>query len=319
MSPATRTVSEIVRIRGTPVTLTNPQKVLFPADGITKGDLVAYYRELAPLILPHVRGRPLTVQRYVNGIDGESFFEKDAPRGLPDWVRTVTLPSHGRHDEIRFVICESEATLAYLANLAAIVLHVWTSRAESLDRPDFVFFDLDPDETCTLETLVRTALALRDELAEIGLRSLVKTSGGSGLHVLVPLAPHYDYEIVKTFAELAARTLHDRLPDVTTLERSIAKRPKGGVYLDYVQVGRGKTLVAPFSVRARAGAPISWPLRWDEVEALRDDAETNPERAFARYGLRNARTLLVDRVDPWRGVRGARLEKPLNRAGAAWA
>ncbi len=313
--------TESLELGGHTLALSNRDKVLWPQDGYTKGDLVAYYRSVAPYVLAHLADRPLTLQRYPDGIDGPSFFEKNASRFLPSWVPTVEVKSEfGRQDTLRFILCNDEATLVYVANLAAIVLHVWTSRAGSLDVPEFLFFDLDPHDGCTLGTLAKTALALRATLAEIGLEALVKTSGGSGLHVVIPLVPEYSYEICKGFAELAARRLNAGLPKTTTLERSPAKRPLGTVYLDYVQVGRGKTLVAPYSVRARAGAPVSMPLAWDEVEAMSRKRAKETEGEFARFTLKNAAARLAERGDLWSGPHwsGQRLEPALERARAVW-
>jgi len=318
---------ERVEIDGRELALSNRAKVLWPDDGYTKGDLVAYYRAIAPYILPHLSDRPLTLQRYPDGIDGESFFEKNASKYVPDWIATATVPSEsGKRDRVRFILCNDEATLVYVANLAAIVLHVWTSREPTLDVPEFLFFDLDPFDGCTVPTLAKVALTLRETLAEIGLDAVIKTSGGSGLHVAIPLLPQYSYEVCKGYAELIARTVHARIPALTTLERMPAKRQPGTVYLDYVQVGRGKTLVAPFSVRARAGAPVSMPLDWSEIGSL---ARKRPRGAalaagtegeFARWSMKNALATVKERGDLWSGAhwRPQRLEPALARAQQAW-
>jgi bifunctional non-homologous end joining protein LigD len=317
-----RGVRETVEIGGRTLSLSNRDKVLWPDDGLTKGDLIAYYRAVAPFVLDHVARRPLTLQRYPDGIGGPSFFEKNAGASLPPWVDTVTVPSEfGRRDTIRFILCNDEATLVYVANLAAIVLHVWTSKEGALDVPEFVFFDLDPHDGCTLATLAKTALALRETLTSVGLDPLVKSSGGSGLHVVVPLAPRYGYDECKQFAEIAARTLHGRLPETTTLERMPAKRPLGSVYLDYVQVGKGKTLVAPYSVRARAGAPVSMPLAWDDIETMARKRSKDTEGEFARFSMKNAPGLLEKRGDLWGAARWKeqRLEPALKKARDVWA
>jgi bifunctional non-homologous end joining protein LigD len=319
-APARRT-TETLAVGGRTLVLSNRDKVLWPQDGYTKGDLIAYYRSVAAWIVPHLQGRPLTLQRYPNGIDGMSFFEKNAPRGLPEWIPTVAVPTgSGRRAQVDFVVCNDEPALVYLANLATIVLHVWTSRVESLDVPDFLFFDLDPFDGCTLATLAKVALGLREALGEIGLAALIKSSGGSGLHVAVPLAPHYSYEVARQFAELVARTLHGRLPVLTTLERTPAKRPAGTVYLDYVQVGRGKTLVAPYSVRARAKAPVSLPLDWSEIEAMGRKRAKETEAEFARFTLKNVPAILGERGDLWgaESWREQRLEIALESARSKW-
>jgi bifunctional non-homologous end joining protein LigD len=320
MSEVKRTTETIV-VGSRSLVISNDKKVLWPDDGYTKGDMIRYYRSVAEYILPHLRGRPLTLERFPNGIGGESFFEKHAPRGLPDWIPTVEIPhGSGRDGGTKFIVCNDEATLVYVANLASIHLHVWTSREDSLDIPDFLFFDLDPFDGCTLATLAKVAVGLRATLAEIGLVPLVKSSGGSGLHIAIPLVPEYSYEIAKGFAELVARTLHDRLPELTTLQRVPAKRTFGTVYLDYVQVGRGKTLVAPFSLRARARAPVSMPLEWAEVEAMTRKRTKETEAEFERFTMKNAPRLIAERGDLWAGKRWKeqRLEPALAKAQKLW-
>ncbi len=316
MSAAKRTQLEI---GGRSLAVTNLDKVLWPNDGITKGDLIAYYRAVAPWLLPHVQQRPLTLERYPDGIAEPGFWEKHIPRGLPPWVPTVTTASSERHGQIEFIVCNEEATLAYVANLAAVVLHVWYARTPTLDVPDFILIDLDPVDGCTLATLARVALAARDELVPVGVEPLVKTTGGSGLHVVVPLAPHYDWEHAKGFAELIARRIHDVVPEHTTLERVIARRPPGSVYLDYVQVGKGKTYVAPFSVRARAGAPVSMPIDWSEVEAMRRKRAKTTSPEMTRWNVRNVPHLLAEHGDVWSGRwTPNRLEPVLAAARERW-
>ncbi|MDQ2679536.1 MAG: non-homologous end-joining DNA ligase [Candidatus Eremiobacteraeota bacterium] len=300
---------------------TNLDKVLWPDDGFTKGDLIEYYRSVAKWLVPHLFDRPLTLQRYPDGIDGKSFFEKSKPRFAPEWVQTTTVSAYQNTGTIEYIVCNDEATLLWCANLAAIVLHIWTSRVNSLDSPDFVFFDLDPWEGCTLKTLAQVALAFRDGLEPIGLYPLVKTSGGSGLHVVVPLKAGYDYDTIKQFAEISARHVATVLPKATTLERSIARRPKDTVYLDYVQVGRGKTLVPPYGVRARAKAPVSMPLSWTEIELLARSRTKDPADALSRWNIKNAHARLMLEGDLWAGKhwREAKIEPALKKARSLWA
>lgn len=311
-----------VRIGGRDVTLSNQDKVLWPAEGYTKGDLVKYYRSVAEWLLPHLRDRPLTLQRYPDGIDGPSFFEKQKPCFTPEWIATVKADasySNGASKKIEYLLCNDEATLVWCANLASIVLHIWYSRAQSLDSPDFAFFDLDPFD-CTVKTLATVALELRDTLEELGLHPLIKTSGGSGLHVVVPLRPLYDYDTVKAFGEIIARQIAHVRPKETTLERSIARRNKGTVYLDYVQVGRGKTMVPTFGVRARAGAPVSTPLDWSDVQALARKRASDPEVEFARFTMKNTPARLKREGDLWAGKhwREAKLEPAIKKAKRLW-
>lgn len=314
-----KSVKTAIAVDGRSLQVSNLDKVLWPRDGFTKGDLITYYRAVARWLLPYVEGRPLTLERYPNGIDADGWWEKQIPRGLPDWVSTVVTDASTRREKLEFIVCNNEPTLAYVANLAAIVLHVWYSHAPTLDVPDFILIDLDPWNGCTLATLAQVALAVRDELGAVGVKPLVKTTGGSGLHVVIPLAPRYDWEVAKAFAELIARRIHSVLPDQTTLERTTSRRPRGTVYLDYVQVGKGKTYVAPFSVRARDGAPVSMPIAWTEVEAMRRkrSKETAPE--MLRWTIANVPALLKRHGDPWsEGRTPHRLEKPLSHARKLW-
>jgi len=304
------------------LTVTNLDKVLFPRDEITKGDLITYYRTVAPYILPYVSGRPLTLERFPDGIGKAGWWEKQVPKGLPEWVPTVKVSTeYGRHagGKVEFMLCEDEATLAYVANLAAITLHVWTSREPKLDTPDFLLIDLDRGEGCTLATLCSVALLFRDTAREIGLEALVKTTGGSGLHVILPLEPRYDYDVIKGFSELLGHRIHEQAPETTTLERMVRKRPSGTVYLDYVQVGRGKTLVPPFAVRARDGAPVSFPLTWPQIETLRKKRVADPAREWERWSLETVPAMLRKNGDPWKGRwRGQRLERALQKARKLW-
>ncbi|MGR4065710.1 MAG: DNA ligase D [Vulcanimicrobiaceae bacterium] len=311
-----------VEVGGRKLSFSNLDKVLWPRDGYTKGDLIAYYRAVAKWAVPHLSGRPLTLERYPNGIDGGSFFEKQIPKGTPDWVHRVTISKpEGRRAQVTYVVCDDEPTLAYLGNLASIILHAWTSRVGSLDEPDFVIFDLDPGEACTLKTLAKVALELRDLLESLGLAPLVKTSGGMGLHVVVPLARGHAYEAAKVFAELVAHRLSDTLGrDYISLERSVAKRNDAAVYFDYVQVGRGKTIVSAYSARARDGAPVSMPLRWAEVEAYARRRTAVPADAFAEHNIGNAVARLEETGDLWSGKawKPAQLDRALARARKAW-
>ena len=325
MSPAARRAAagSAVVVDGRSVNLTNQDKVLFPGDGYTKGDLVAYYRAVAPWILPHLRGSPLTMERFPDGIDvARGIWEKQMPRYTPDWVsRVTTKPSTGEPRDVTFVVCDDEPTLVWVANLAAITLHIWYSRVPTLDVPDLVLFDLDPGERCPLARLARVALAFREELQNIGLRALVKTTGGMGLHVVVPLAPIYDYDLAKGVAEVVARRVHAVLPKDTTLERTIARRPEDLDYLEWVQVGKGKTYVAPFTVRARAGAPVSMPLEWPAVEAMRRKRAPETTAEMLRWTIAGVPALLAKHGDPWAadaGGQGQTLDEALARARTLW-
>jgi bifunctional non-homologous end joining protein LigD len=312
-----------VRVGSRTLSLSNLDKVLWPRDGSTKGDLIEYYENVAPFAVPHLKGRPLTLQRFPNGIDGETFFEKQMPRGMPDWIDRVTVPTPGgSRSHVTFAVCNDAPSLVYLANLAAIVLHVWTSRVDALDEPDFVIFDLDPGEKCTLKTLTAVTLGVRKLLESIGLRPLVKTTGGYGLHVIVPLAAGYSYDTAKIFAEIVARRAASELGASATLARTISKRPQDAVYIDYVQVGQGKTIVAPYSVRARDAAPVSTPLHWAEVEAFaRRRGTVAPADAFAAFGMATTPKRLAREGDLWgpKHWKKQRLEPAIAKAQRLWS
>ncbi|HEV3152449.1 MAG TPA: non-homologous end-joining DNA ligase [Candidatus Baltobacteraceae bacterium] len=313
-----RTTHEI-QVGGRALTLSNLDKVLWPRDGYTKGDLIAYYRAVAKWLLPHLKDRPLTLQRWPDGIDKQSFFEKQAPKYTPEWIPTVALSADQQSRKVSYILCNEEATLVWCVNLASIVLHVWYSHVPTTDNPDYALFDLDTCERTTMKSLVTVAVAFREALASIGLPCLIKTSGGSGFHVVIPLKPKYGYDTIKQFAEIAARHIAAQLPDLTTLERSVSKRPKTAVYLDWVQVGRGKTVVPPYVVRARDGAPVSMPLDWSEVEALAKKRST-PEATFAQWTMKNAAKRLAGEGDLWgpKFWKPAALEPALKKAQRAW-
>jgi bifunctional non-homologous end joining protein LigD len=246
-------------VDGRRLKLTNLNKVLFPKDGYTKRDLIGYYNSVAEWLLPHLKDRPLSLKRYPNGIHAEYFFQKDSPASFPDWLRFETL------EDIRYVLAEDRAALLYLANLGCIDQNPFMSRVGTIDHPDWILIDLDPQE-CSFDRIVEAALLVRKKLDILELTGYPKTTGGDGLHIYVPVEPHYSYEETKSFAEVIARTLAGERPDLFTTPRSVAKRQKNRVYFDYLQNGEGKTIAAPYVVRAYDGAPVATPLRWDEVK-----------------------------------------------------
>ncbi len=262
------------------VPFTNLQKVFWPEQGYTKGDLIEYYRSIGPWILPYLADRPVVLTRYPDGVNGKSFFQKDAPGFVPDWIRTERMWSEQAQREIDYFICDDEAGLLYLANLGTIPLHVWASRTSSIDRPDWCVLDLDPKDA-PFSDVIRVAQATHAICEEIGLPNFVKTSGSSGLHVLIPLGGQCRYAEARGLGELLARVIVTELPDITTLTRQVSRRG-GKVYIDYLQNGAGRLLVAPFSVRALPGAPVSMPLRWNEVNPKLDIRRFTIENALAR-------------------------------------
>jgi bifunctional non-homologous end joining protein LigD len=241
----------------------NTSKVFWPEEGYTKGDLLEYHRRIAPWMLPYLRDRPLVMTRYPDGIHGKSFFQKDAPPHAPDWIRTVTVWSEGSERELSYFVADDVESLLYIVNLGTIPIHVWGSRTSDLAKPDWCVLDLDPKEA-PFGDVVKIALVIKEICDEIGLPSFPKTSGSSGIHVLVPLAGLLDHEQARTLGELLGRVAVTRRPDIATLTRSPGKRD-GKVYVDFVQNGQGRLIAAPFTVRPLPGASVSAPLDWDEV------------------------------------------------------
>ncbi|HEX4962145.1 MAG TPA: DNA ligase D [Thermoanaerobaculia bacterium] len=263
-----------------PVKFTNLGKVFWPAEGYTKGDLVDYYRAVAPAMLPYLKDRPLVLDRYPDGIAGKSFYQKNAPVAAAGRLRTVKIHAGGSERDIDYFLCDDAEGLLFLVNLGAIPFHVWASRVTALDRPDWCILDLDP-KTAPFAHVVEIARAIHELCGEIELESFVKTSGGSGLHVLLPLGGLFTHDQSRQLAELLARVIVTRLPAVATTARAIPAR-RGRVYVDALQNGRGKLLAAPYAARPRPGATVSTPLDWSEVDArldLRDfNLKTVPQR-----------------------------------------
>jgi bifunctional non-homologous end joining protein LigD len=250
------------------VALSSADRVLFPGEGITKGDLFAYYERVAPAILPHLRDRPFTMKRYREGIAGEGFFQKQAPKGMPSWIPTRRFTTHprggGETREVDFPLVDSRDALLWMVQMHCIDMNAWYSRVDKPHRPDYVVFDLDPpDEPDGFEQAIRVAQLVRELLDDVQLPGYVKTSGADGIHVLAPIVRRAGYEQTYGFAEAAARLLEARHPGLVTTEW--LKRKRAGVLLDHRQNGWGKTIASAYSVRPRPGAPVSTPLRWDEL------------------------------------------------------
>ena len=252
-----------VKIGDAVVSLTNLGKVYWPDEGYTKGDLIKYYFDVARYILPYLKDRPLIMKRYPNGITGGFFHQHDVNE-VPDYVRTETLEVEEGH-EVDYIIGDDKATLIYMANLGAIERHPWHSRVRNLDHPDWFVFDLDP-QGVRWEEICDVAVSCKEILDGLGLDSYAKTSGSRGIHIYVPIKPTYSYEEIADFAERVAQLVVQENPDVATTERSLKKRKKARIYVDHMQNARGKSVVAPYSVRPKPGATISAPLEWSEVK-----------------------------------------------------
>ena len=245
------------------VKVSNRDKIFWPADGYTKGDLIDYYQAISPWLMPYLQRRPVVLTRYPDGIDGKSFFQKDAPDYAPDWVRTERMWSEYARRDIDYFVVDSVEALVYLANMAAIPLHIWASRLPEITHPDWCSLDLDPKEA-PFAHVVEVAQAAQELCRRIKLPAFIKTTGSSGLHVMIPLARQFTHDQARSLAEVLAQALVKQVPQIATMTRAVKNRA-GKVYLDYMQNGHGKLLVAPFSVRPLPGAPVSMPLKWNEV------------------------------------------------------
>ena len=274
--------------------ITHPDKVLFPADGITKGELGAYYEMVAPAMLPHVRRRLITMERFPNGIDKKGFIQKDVSKGFPDWLKRVEAPKKG--GVVHYPLANDLRSLQWFANQNAITLHVWPSRAPRIDRPDVCVFDLDPsrDDPAVLRSAM---LELRAVLDELGHPSWVKTSGSKGFHVVVPLSPRATFASSSAFAERVAGILVERRPG--DLTQAFSKADRGDrIFLDTARNRAGATFAAAYTVRARAGAPVSAPCTWDEI----DRGAVHPQA----FTLRSRAARLAKTGDLWAGLVTAR-------------
>ena len=276
---------------------TNVKKVFWPAEGYTKGDLIAYHERVAPLMLPYLKDRPLVLTRYPDGINGKSFYQKDAPDFAPAWVRTERIYSRDTERDIRYLVVDDLEMLRYVANSGAIPVHVWASRVRSLERPDWLVLDLDP-KGAPFTDVVKVALALRRILDDLALPSYVKTSGATGLHILLPLGARYTYEQTRNFARLLAVLGVEAEPEISTVARPLRSRG-GKVYIDFGQNGHGQTIVAPYSLRPLPGAPASCPLDWREV---------TPGLDPARFNLRTLPGRFDEMADPLTPVLGAGID-----------
>ena len=248
------------------VRLSSGDRVVFPGDGVTKGDLFAYYDAIADVLVPHLRDRPFTMKRYREGTAGAAFFQKQAPKGMPSWIPTRQFPTRtreGRSRLVDFPLVNSRGALLWMVQMHCIDMNAWYSRVDKPERPDYVVFDLDPPDG-EFALGVTAARLIGDLMREIGIRSYVKTSGADGMHVFVPIARRHGFDEAHAFAEAAARVLEARHPGVVTTEWLKAKRT--GVLIDFHQNGMGRTTASVYSVRPKPGATVSVPLRWEELE-----------------------------------------------------
>jgi bifunctional non-homologous end joining protein LigD len=274
--------------------ITHPDKILFPADGISKGEVAAYYAAVAPVMVPHLRRRLITMERFPNGIGAKGFIQKDVSRGFPAWLERVEAPKKG--GTVHYPLAGDARSLEWMANQNAITLHVWPSRAPHIDRPDLCVFDLDPSREDP-DALREAMLLLRDVLGELGHASWVKTSGSKGFHAVVRWTPRATFQRSAAFADKVAAMMIERRPD--TLTQAFAKAERDGrIYLDTGRNRAGATFAAPYTLRPRPGAPVSAPCTWDEIEA----GTVHPQS----FTLRNMADRLAEVGDLWQELVTAR-------------
>lgn len=245
---------------------TNLDKIYWPEEGITKGDLLEYYRSMASYILPYLKNRPLSLNRHPNGINGPAFYQKDAEDIAPSWMKTANIVAESTGKTVHYLLCNDVKGLLFIANLGCIEMNPWNSVVGKLDRPDYLIIDIDPSDKNDFDDVIEVALVVKDILDRFGIKGYCKTSGATGMHVYLPCNRKYEYEEVREFARIIATMVHEQLPALTTLERSLSRRKKNQVYVDYLQNSRGQTLASAYSVRPKPGATVSTPLEWKEVK-----------------------------------------------------
>src|SRR5487761_439909 len=280
---------QILRIGRRKVAISKADKLFFPDDGITKGGVVAFYRRIADVMLPLMRGHPIVMYRLPDGLQHEGFYQKDAPADFPSWIPRVTVEKEGGH--MRHVVCEDAATLVYLANQACITPHLWLSRKDKLDHPDRMVFDLDPPQEFAAAR--NAALQLKDLLEDLGLRAFVMTTGSRGLHVYVPLDRRSNFDSVRSFARGAADLLARRYPAKLTTEQRLNKR-RGRLFLDTLRNAYAQTSVAPYALRAKPGAPVAMPLDWTDLAK----GHLSPQQ----FTIENVFRRIDKKGNPWAGI-----------------
>jgi bifunctional non-homologous end joining protein LigD len=272
----------------TRVHLTRLDKVLYPAAQITKGDVITFYIRMAPFLLPFLHDRPLTLHRFPEGVNGEGFFAKDAPRGTPDYVDIFTRWSATARRDVHFVLCNNLDTLIWIANSASLEIHTTLSTTGSYESPDLLLFDIDPEPPLGFDEVIDVAFVVREQLEQAGMQPYIKTSGKKGVHIVVPLVPGYRFTEVREFAHGIGKNIARDTPHVVSeFPRS---RDAGTIFIDYLQNAHGKTMAAPYSLRATPEATVSAPLRWEEL------------RPGVRSEDFNIKTMLSRHEDPWRGI-----------------
>lgn len=286
--------------------ITHPEKIYWPDEHITKGELIDYYRNIAPYILPYMKNRPLSLRRQPNGVKDEGFFQKDAGDSTPEWVKTVEILAESTGKMVNYHIVNDVESLLYVANLGCIEMNPWNSTINKLDNPDYIVMDIDPSDKNTFDDVIDVALTIKELLDEMEAEGFCKTSGSSGMHVYIPFGKKYNYDQARDFAEMLAHLVTERLPKITTLERSLSKRRNDQIYVDYLQNRIGQTLACAYSARPKPGATVSAPLEWSEV------AHGLSPKDFT---IRNIFDRLEKKGDLFKGVlgKGIHLNKALQK------
>jgi bifunctional non-homologous end joining protein LigD len=277
-----RVAEKVQKIDKKSIKLTNQNKIYFPKDNVTKGDLISYYQSVSKYILPHIKNRPQSMNRFPNGIDGMNFYQKDASEATPDWIEIEKVFSESSDKYINYIICNDKATMAYMNNLGCIEFNVWTSQMKTIDNPDYLVLDLDPSDNNTFDEVIETAKMAKTILDKGKIDGYCKTSGSSGIHIYIPMGAKYSFEQVKNFGHILMQFVQKELPETTTLERALQKRDKNKIYLDYLQNRRGQTLASVYSLRPKNGAPVSMPINWDELKPGLKPTDFNIENALER-------------------------------------
>jgi len=285
--PRTSTTATIGKRK---IELSNLNKVLFPSEQIIKAELIEYYLKVAPTILRHIKGRPLTLVRWPDGVDHGTFFQKNRPEWAPAWLEHIELG--GKDDKVDYVLATEEASLGWLANLACIELHQMHCRSPHYDKPDYIVWDLDPPEKYPFTQIVELAFDMKEHIEKYGYHTFVKTTGGKGVHIVAPIEPKWSFDLGKEAALDVAKAYIERHRETTTLLIKKDQR-KGRVLIDIYRNSTYQTIISPYSVRGRGNGPVSMPLTWDRLEAVEDPADFN---------LRNAPDILLEEGDPWEAI-----------------
>lgn len=272
------------------VELSNTNKVMFPDEGITKGEVIEYYNKISEVMIPHLKDRPLTMHRFPDGIGGKDFYQKDLPDYFPEWIRHIKIKTDD--GTISQMVCNNSASLVYIADQACITPHIWLSREDKLDYPDRIIFDFDPSDD-NFGRVRNAVFSMRDLLERLELECFVMTTGSRGCHVIVPLDRNSDFDSVRNFAKQVSETLADKHPDEFTTEQRKKKRGNR-VFIDYLRNAYAQTGVAPYAIRSKPGAPIAAPIEWSEL----NNNDMNPQR----YNIRNIFRRLGQKDDPWKSI-----------------